>query len=185
MKTRKTSEKSQCFKKITAWAKIISHPIYFLFPADSREFLSYTTLCNSLSTSLCHLPNLSQVLIQIRIVYIISVYKSHSLLRNVIYCGCILIQFVWINICLCVWENPHCVSIFGSPGLCRFRQAFSNCGQRLLFVAAHGLLPAAPSLVAERGLPWVGSVTAAHRPRCSEARGVPPNPGLDPRLLHW
>ena len=42
---------------------------------------------------------------------------------------------------------------FAALGLCCCAQAFSSCGEQgLLFVAAHGLLIAVASLVAEHGL---------------------------------
>ena len=53
-------------------------------------------------------------------------------------------------------------------------------------VAAHGLLIAVASLVAERGLEgaWA-SVVVAHRLSCSEARGISLDRGLNPCVLHW
>ena len=62
----------------------------------------------------------------------------------------------------------------------------SSCGRRgLLFFAAHGLLVAVASLVAEHGLWSTGSVAVAHGLSCSAAWRIFLDQGSNPWPLHW
>ena len=65
-------------------------------------------------------------------------------------------------------------------------RAFSSCGKRgPLFIAVHGPLTIAASLVAEHRLRRAGSVIVAHGPSCSTACGNFPDQGSNPCPLHW
>ena len=61
--------------------------------------------------------------------------------------------------------------------------AFLQCGHwELLLAAEPGLLTSEASLVAEHG---TGLVPPRHRLSSSTARGIFPDQGLNPCLLHW
>ena len=55
-----------------------------------------------------------------------------------------------------------------------------SCGRQGLFFAAHGLLVAMASLVAEHGLWSSGSVVVTYGPSCFAACGVFPDQGSNP-----
>ena len=69
------------------------------------------------------------------------------------------------------------LSFLAVLGLCCFEQAFSSCGQGLLYIAVHRLLIVVASLVAEQSsracglqsLQHTGSVVAAHGPSSMRA----------------
>ena len=65
-------------------------------------------------------------------------------------------------------------------------RAFSSCGKRgPLFIAVHGPLTIAASLVGSTGSRRTGSVVVAHGPSCSTACGIFPDQGSNLRPLHW
>lgn len=82
-----------CFHMSNNILMLLSLNIIFLFPARQlRISASYTPLHNCPSTSL---PSTQFITIFIQssvVVYNISIYKCHSLLRNVGYYGCIFIR---------------------------------------------------------------------------------------------
>ena len=65
-------------------------------------------------------------------------------------------------------------------------RAFSSCGKRgPLFIAVHGPLTIAASLVGGTSSRRAGSVAVAHGPSCSAACGIFPDQGSNPCPLHW
>ena len=65
-------------------------------------------------------------------------------------------------------------------------RAFSSCGKRgPLFIAVHGPLTIAASLVAEHRLQTRRLSIVAHGPSCSAACGIFPDQGSNPCPLHW
>ena len=70
-------------------------------------------------------------------------------------------------------------------GLCFCARAFSSCSKwGPLFIAVHGPLIIAASLVGSTGSRRAGSVIVAHRPSCSVACGIFPDQGSNPCPLH-
>ena len=70
--------------------------------------------------------------------------------------------------------------------LCFCARVFSSCGKRgPLFIAVHGPLTIAASLVGSTGSRHTGSVIVAHGPSCSTACGILPDQGSNPCPLHW
>ena len=60
-------------------------------------------------------------------------------------------------------------------------RAFSSCGERgPLFIAVRG-----PLLLQSTGSRRAGSAAVAHGPSRSEACGILPDQGSNPRPLHW
>ena len=73
----------------------------------------------------------------------------------------------------------------GVLGLRFCARAFSSCGKwGPHFIAVHGPLTIAASLVAEHRLQRAGSVVVAHGPSCSAAYGIFPDQGSNPCPLH-
>ena len=71
-------------------------------------------------------------------------------------------------------------------GLRFCERAFSSCGKRgPLFIAVHGPLTIAASLVGSTGSRRAGSVIMAHGLSCSVACGILPDQGSNPCPLHW
>ena len=65
-------------------------------------------------------------------------------------------------------------------------RAFSTCGEwGPLFIAVHGPLTIAASLVGSTGFRCAGSVVVAHGPSCSAACGIFPDQSSNPCPLHW
>ena len=65
-------------------------------------------------------------------------------------------------------------------------RGFSSCGKRgPLFIAVHGPLTIAASLVVGHRLQTRSSVAVAHGPSCSMACGILPDQGSNPCPLHW
>ena len=98
-----------------------------------------------------------------------------------IYLFIYLFIYVFIYLFLAVLGLHFCV------------RAFSSCGEQgPLFIAVHGPLTIAASLVAEQGLQThrlsnCGSQAQLKQlwPSCSVACGIFPDQGSNPRPLHW
>ena len=80
-----------------------------------------------------------------------------------------------------------CLFIFGCAGFSVLLGFFSSCSEQGYSpVLVLGLLTeVASSCRGARALGSTCSVVAVHRLRCSEARGIFPDQGLNPCLLHW
>ena len=65
-------------------------------------------------------------------------------------------------------------------------RAFYSCGEwGPLFIAVHGPLTVAASLVRSTGSRYAGSAVVAHGPSCSAACGIFPDQGSNPCPVHW